>query len=194
MLLDLEHSFEELKGLNLAEHLVLPINADLKKFKDKILKLGFPCWIKLNSSEHKLALGGVKKASSFEELELAHKELKKKFPDKKFIVQKNQSGVMIILGIKHDKTFGKILLVGAGGSSVEEKKDIEFRVLPVSKEEILSALKELKIYSELKQANISSLVETVEKLIKLPIKEADLNPVIVNDKTWIVDARVEIEN
>ena len=195
-LLDLENSFEELKSLDIADYLVLPINADLEKFKTKILKLQFPCWIKLNTSEHKLAIEAIKKVNSYEELVKVHKALQKKFPGKKFLLQENLEGTEIILGIKQDKTFGKVLLLGSGGSLAEIIKDIEFRVLPVDKEEISATLKELKIYKILEQRNlaIDSLVKLILAFSKLKLEEADLNPVIVNEKTAVVvDARISLE-
>lgn len=195
-LLDLESSFEEIKNLDLAKFLVLPINADLDKFKSKIEKLKFPMWIKLNTGEHKASLGAVKKVNNFEELVKAHKELQKKFPGKKFILQENTEGTEIILGLKQDKTFGKVLLLGTGGSLAELIKDTEFRVLPIEKEEILAAIKELKIYKILEEKNlaIDKLVSLIKKFSELEIQEADLNPVIVNEKTAVViDARVSLE-
>ena len=194
-MLDLELSFEELKSLHIAKHLLIPINADIDKFKSKIEKLKFPVWIKLNSSLHKTKLKAIKKCYSFEQLKEAHEHFKKQFSGSKFIVQENVEGIEVIAGIKHDKTFGKILLIGSGGIFTETIKDIEIRILPVEKEEILSALKQLKIYKilEEKNANILKLVSLISDFSKLEIKEADLNPIIVNEKDAIVvDARVEI--
>lgn len=198
-LLDLENSFEELKSLPTAKYLVLPINADVSRFEDKILKQKFPCWIKLNSSEHKLKLQAVKKVLNPEELKAEYKKLQKQFPGKKFIIQENIEGTEIIAGIKQDKTFGKVLLLGTGGSLAEIIKDVQFRILPLEKSEIEQALKELKIYRILqeKNANINSLVKLIEDFSKLALKkeieEADLNPIIVNEKqALIVDARISI--
>ena len=196
-LLDLENSFEEIKDLEIANHLVLPINADLEKFKSKIEKLKFPMWIKLNTSEHKAKLDAIKKVNSFEELKKTHSSLQKKFPGKKFILQENAEGTEIIIGIKHDKTFGKVLLLGTGGSLAELIKDTEFRILPIDKEEIEAALKQLKIYKilEEKQANINKLISLIHDFSKLDIQEADLNPVIVDEKNAVVvDARVSVES
>jgi len=195
-LLDLENSFEEIKNLQIADYLVLPINADLTKFEAKILKLKFPLWIKLNSSEHKAKLGAIKKVSSFEELKKTHSSLQKKFPGKKFLFQENIEGIEIITGIKKDKTFSKVLLIGSGGSLVELEKDVEFRILPVEKEEIESALKQLKIYKILEQKNlaINKLVDLIYDFSKLKIEEADLNPIIVNEKeALVIDARIQVE-
>jgi len=194
-LLDLENSFEELKILELAKHLVLPINAKIELWQEKIEKLKFPLWIKLNSSEHKAKIKAIERCFSWLDLEKKYSKLKKSFPDKKFIVQEDVSGVEIIAGIKQDKTFGKVLLVGAGGSLAEIIKDTEFRVLPIEKTEIEEAIKQLKIYKilEEKQANISKLISLVYDFSKLKIEEADLNPIIVNEKeAKVVDARLSL--
>lgn len=197
MLLDLETSFEEIKKLPISEYIVLPINAEIEKFKSKINNLSFPLWIKLNTSEHKLSLGAIKKVNNFEELEIEYKKLAKKFKDSKFIIQENFSGIELILGIKTDKTFGKILLIGSGGSLAESINDTSFMILPINKEEILQALKELKIYKTLSKYPIEKLVSLIEKFISISedenIKEADLNPVIINEsKIFVVDARLEL--
>ena len=106
-LLNPESSFEELKKFNLPNYLILPINTNLDNFKQKINKLKFPLWLKLNSSEHKLQLGGVKKVESYEELKKEYKALQKKFEGKTFIIQEDIKGIEIIMGIKTDKTFSQ---------------------------------------------------------------------------------------
>ena len=194
-MLDLENSFMALENLPLATYLVLPINADMNKFENKIKKIGFPCWIKLSSSLHKTKIQAVKKCFSIEDLKKTHEEMKKRFRGGKFLIQENVEGVEIIAGLKHDKTFGKILLIGSGGSFAEIMKDIEFRVLPANKYEIIEALQQLKIFRILKEknCNIKKLVKLIKKFSDLDIKEADLNPIIVNKKrAVVVDARVSI--
>ncbi len=196
-IINLEDSFRELKKLNLAKFVTLPINAEIKKYKKKIRKLKFPIWIKLNSGEHKLKQGGVKKCHSFKELKKTHKKFKKKFPGKKFLIQENKEGEEIIIGVKQDKTFGKVLLLGSGGKFAELVKDTEFRILPIEKAEILDAIKELRIYELIKNLKIKKLIKQIEKfsnlVIKKDIKEGDLNPVIINKKeAVIVDARISI--
>ena len=195
MILDLEMSLEELK-LPSAKYMVLPINASLDKFKEKILKLHFPLWIKINSAEHKLKLGGVKKVSSYEELKTEYENMKTIFSGKKFILQEDVPGLEIIAGVKKDNTFGRVLLIGAGGSFTELLKDTSFRVLPIDKQEILTALKELKIFKIIEEKNlaINSLVDLLYKFAQKKISEADLNPIILNEnQALVVDARIEFE-
>ncbi|MBI2629665.1 acetate--CoA ligase family protein [Candidatus Pacearchaeota archaeon] len=198
--LNIENSFEELKNLPIAGSFILPINADIKKFREKIEKMGFPIWIKLNSPEHKMKIDAVKKARDTRELEEEYSKLKKKFENKKFIIQKNTEGVEIIAGIKTDPIFGKVLLIGAGGSFTEILQDTIQRVLPISRDEINLAIKELKISKviEEKKYNIARLTDLIEKFAKTAeekIEEADLNPIIVNEKeAVIVDARLKLSS
>lgn len=196
-MLDLENSFEELKILPIADFTVLPINADLDKFESKIRRLKFPLWIKLNSWEHKTKINAVKKCYSFEELKKTHGEFKKQFEGKKFIVQKDVSGVEIIAGLQNDRTFGKVLLLGTGGSLAEVIKDTTFIILPAVKSDIETALKELKIFPLLQErnCNIEKLVELIKKFSELKIEEAGLNPIVVNEKNaLIIDARLRLED
>lgn len=194
-LLDLEESFLELRKLPIAKYIVLSINPNLELFRKKIDSLNYPIWIKLNSNKHKVEIGGIEKACNFEELEKKHRKLQKKFPEKKFIVQENIEGIEIIAGIKQDKTFGKVLMLGRGGTHTEILRDVQFRVLPLTNEEIESAIKELQIQKilEKKKYNTNSLIKLIEKFSKLEIKEADLNPIMLNEKeAIIVDARISI--
>ncbi len=194
-MLDLENSFIALEGLPVAKYILIPINANIENQELKINKIGFPLWLKLSSSLHKTKLQAVKKCYNFEELKKAHENLKKKFSGAKFIVQENTEGIEVIAGIKQDRTFGKILLIGSGGIFTEIIKDAEIRALPVDKEEILSALKQLKIYKILEEKNcdIDKLISLIYNFSQLDIKEADINPIIVNEEdAVIVDSRVEI--
>jgi len=194
-LLDLETSFEEIKSLPIASYMVLPIKAEIENFRSKIEKIGFPCWIKLNTSQHKAKINAIEKCNNFEELASIHKKMKKTFSGEKFIVQEDVRGIEIIVGLKQDKTFDKVLLIGTGGSLTEVIKDTSFRVCPVSKEEILKALQELKVFKVIGQKNypIKKLIQTIKSFSDLDIKEADLNPIIINEKqVLIADARVSI--
>ncbi len=156
-MLDLENSFEELASLEIAEYLVLPINSSIEKFQDKILKLKFPLWLKLNSWEHKAEVDGIKLCFNIEELEKNLKSMQKKFPGKKFVVQKNIQGLEIIAGLKQDKTFGKVLLVGAGGNYTEILQDKTFIILPSTKEEIEKSVKQLIFWRSDEPAGIPGI-------------------------------------
>jgi len=190
-MLNLKESLEYLEGLPLADYEVID-SKDLDK--KKIDKLGYPCWLKISSSEHKAKLGGVIKCSSFEDLILKVKGLSTKF-EFPFILQKDSKGIEIMLGVKQDATFGKVLVFGFGGGDVERIKDLAFLVCPTDRDEISKTFQELKVYKMLKEKNYltKELFSLIEKVSELNIKEADFNPIIVNDKeVKIVDARIEV--
>lgn len=190
-MLPLKESLQYLKGFPLAEYLLLE-NQNLDK--KQIEKLGFPLWLKISSSGHKAKLGGVVKCSSFGELTQKINEFSKKFSFP-LILQKEVKGTEIMLGVKQDTTFGKIIVFGLGGSNIEIFHDLSFLVLPVSKDEIGKSFQELKVYKILKEKNCKTkeLFSLIEKLSNLNIKEADFNPIIVNEKeAKIIDARIEV--
>jgi acetyl-CoA synthetase (ADP-forming) len=85
---------------------------------------------------------------------------------------------------------------------VEFLKDVSFRLPPISKEEAVNMIQEIKGYPVLagtrgtKPADIDSLAWVIEKtsimVMELPeIKELDMNPIFVYEKGLIVvDARI----
>jgi hypothetical protein len=178
-------SFDLLKILPIANFKVVTSKKDLGGFS-------FPCFLKIDSAEHKTEIGGVLKCNSFIDAEKNLSILQRNFPDKKVILQEHIDGIEMIIGIKEDAVFGNVLMIGAGGIGVEIYKDISFRVLPVSRKDIDTMFQELKIKEivKRKKVNFEKFLDIAEKVSKLKISELDLNPVIVNEKgAWIVDAR-----
>lgn len=178
-------SFKLLKGLPIAKLKIVNSKKDLTGFS-------FPCFLKIDSAEHKTDIGGVMKSNSLEGLENNLLILQKKFPNDKIVLQEAVEGVEMIVGLKTDEVFGNVLMIGAGGIGVEIYKDTAFRVLPVNRKDINEMFEELKIKDivKRKKVNFEKFLDVVEKVSKLKISELDLNPVIVNEKgAWIVDAR-----
>ena len=134
----------------------------------------------------------------------AEKKLRKMhlvFPKNKIIIQEVIEGVEMIVGLKSDDVFGKLLVVGFGGIFAEVKKDVSFRALPVSRKDIILMIKELRsveiFKARGKKYDLEKFATLIEKVVysgeKLDIKELDLNPVIVGEKeSKIIDVRVEI--
>ena len=184
-MLSVLESFKLLKGLPIAKFKVVNSNVDLKGFS-------FPCFLKIDSAEHKTDIGGVLKCNNQVELEKNLAILQKKFLDNKIILQEHIDGVEMIIGIKTDEVFGNVLMIGAGGIGVEIYKDTSFQVFPVSRKDINEMFEELKIkdISKRKKVNFEKFLDVVEKISKLKISELDLNPVVVNEKgAYIIDAR-----
>lgn len=114
------------------------------------------------------------------------------------------TGKEVMIGAKHDPTFGPCLIVGTGGIYTEVLHDYAFRLAPVDEVEAREMLAELKLYPLLEgvrgetPCDIDSIVDTLLRVSQLvtthpTIKEIDINPLIVNEQeSVIVDARIII--
>jgi hypothetical protein len=178
--------FEKMKKLPLAKTIQVKTESDLTK-------VPFPCYMKASLSEHKLEKKAVIRIEEKNSAIKEYNRLKKDFPKVPVIIQEQSIGTEMILGLKQDNVFGKLLLIGFGGTNAEVLKDVTFRATPVSREEIGKALSQLKLYPTLfkrKKHNIESFIDLAYEVSKLDFKELDLNPVILNEKSSvIVDAR-----
>lgn len=106
-------------------------------------------------------------------------------------------GIEIIIGGKTDAQFGKMLLIGLGGTYVETFKDFALRVCPIGKKdakEMLYQLKSRKMIAPDDKAEsiIISLLEKTSKLfVENKMDELDLNPIMLHDGTYdAVDLRM----
>jgi len=165
-------------------------------------KIGFPIVIKIPSQMHKMDVGGVlTNIHDVADLKNQSKEMvsnlaKKGIPFDGVIVQKQISGIEVILGLKEDPVFGKTILFGSGGTFAELIKDVSFRVCPITEkdaEEMINETKAKELFAGFRRKPVKTdeLKKTMVAVSKLELKELDLNPVIVNDSgCWIVDARI----
>ena len=105
----------------------------------------------------------------------------------------------LIIGIDHDPTFGKHIIIGAGGIFVELLKDNLVLILPVSREDIQQALSKLKVYQLLQgyrddlKGDIEAVIDAVMSVIELikvnDVEELDINPLLVlKEKNGVVAA------
>jgi acyl-CoA synthetase (NDP forming) len=174
-------------------------------------KMGYPVVLKVLSPEviHKSDLGGVKlNLQNAAEVESAFTEIMKAFQGKKIIgvtVQKMVApGLEAIIGVSKDETFGPVLMFGLGGVFVEVLKDVSFRILPVTEQDIEEMITEIKGYNLLRgyrgtAVDISALKKLLFKvsalIMKYPeIKELDLNPVFLYPEGNVaIDARIILE-
>jgi acyl-CoA synthetase (NDP forming) len=114
-------------------------------------------------------------------------------------------GVELVIGAVRDRQFGPMLMVGLGGIFVEILRDVAFRLCPITREDALAMLSELRGARLLDGARGRKAVDRaaiVELLLKVggdggllarlgsEIAELDLNPVIVGEHgAVVVDAR-----
>jgi len=117
------------------------------------------------------------------------------------LLQNMAEGVECILGMKRDRTFGTVIVFGLGGIFVEVIKDSSMRIAPVSKDEALAQIQEIKGLPLLtgargtKPVDLDALASAIASLSHLAldypdIEEIDLNPVFASAKgVEVVDAR-----
>ncbi|MBC7218800.1 MAG: acetate--CoA ligase family protein [Hadesarchaea archaeon] len=110
----------------------------------------------------------------------------------------------VIVGAIQDHSFGATVMFGLGGIWVEVLKDISFRLAPLSIEEAVEMIKEIKGYPVLAglrgtpPADIGAIASIIQKVGQLAhefpeIAEMDLNPVFVFNEgkgAVAVDARI----
>jgi len=168
-------------------------------------KTGYPLVLKILSPLviHKTDLGLVKTGiGSKEELTGSWEELAaKKIKREGILIQKQLSGVEIVIGMKRDPQFGPVLMFGLGGIFVELLKDVSFRIAPIKRKDAGGMMREIKGYKALlgfrsqKPVDLEKLAGILLSLSKLSlqekyVKEVDLNPVIANESgAWVADPR-----
>jgi acetyltransferase len=179
-------------------------------------QIGWPVVLKLSSPGllHKATSGGVvTDIFTPAQLELAwdrlnHKiaELPNQARDRlRFQIQKDvTSGVEVIVGVKHDPTFGPVLLFGAGGQLAELVADANLKILPINLDQATQLVAQSKVY-KLLQTHPGEPAFALDRLYDLIIKltsaiplipeatDIEINPVIVtHNDVWAVDSKILI--
>jgi len=114
-------------------------------------------------------------------------------------------GTEVIVGAVNDPTFGPTVMFGMGGIFVEVLKDVTFRVAPVSAEQAMEMIKEIRAAPILQgvrgeaERDRAALADVLSRYSQLvwdfvdDIAESDANPVLVYEKgqgVKLVDARI----
>lgn len=115
------------------------------------------------------------------------------------------AGQEMVIGGFRDADFGPLVMVGLGGIFVEVLADVAFRICPITRldaQEMLAELKGAAILEGARGCRAVSKSAIIDTLLKVggekgllmrhagDIKEADVNPLIVSDKSAVaVDAR-----
>lgn len=115
------------------------------------------------------------------------------------------AGQEMVIGGLRDADFGPLVMVGLGGIFVEVLADVAFRICPITRldaQEMLAELKGAAILEGARGCRAVSKSAIIDTLLKVggekgllmrhagDIKEADVNPLIVSDKSAVaVDAR-----
>ena len=202
----------ELTGITLNE---MRIAKDVEDAISKANEIGFPIVLKIVSEDvlHKSDAGGVKVGikssdelrSSFEEM---LNSIKQTYPNAEIAgvsVEEMVEGVELLIGTNTDAQFGKMIALGIGGVFVEVYKDVSFRLIPITSDDVKEMILEIKGNKLLEgyrgnpvvdKQELASLVLKISKLIEeFPdIYEMDLNPVVATaDGLKAIDARIILE-
>lgn len=180
----------------------------------KALEIGLPVTLKPSSPDviHKTETGGIRVSLKDEtEVRQAFREIVETFaancPGKRLdgvMVQRQGSGLEVIVGMLRDQQFGPVLMFGLGGIFVEAIKDVSFRLIPIENSDAKDMMAELRNYGVLKNPRSGTIdLLAVEHLLvgistfitgHPEIKEMDMNPVFVSSHgVQICDARIMIE-
>jgi acyl-CoA synthetase (NDP forming) len=208
---------ESRKIMNLAG---IPLNKmeiakDLDDCLIKAKNIGYPIVLKVISQDvlHKSDSGGVKVGiKSDEDLKKDYKtmlnKVKEFYPNAKidgFSIEEMIEGVELLVGTNTDSQFGKMIALGIGGIFVEVYKDVSFRLIPVTEDDVEDMINEIKGRKMLEgyrgkpkvnKEELKSLVLQISELVESNpiIKEMDLNPVVAtNEGLKIIDARIILE-
>ncbi len=182
-------------------------------------QIGFPAVMKIQSSDvlHKVDVGGVQLNVITEEdarrtYHSIISNVQERMPKAKiqgvFITRQIPKGEEVILGLKRDPSFGPVIMFGLGGIFVEIFKDVSFRVVPVTREEVLEMIKQVKAYEILAGArgrsrrDVEAIADAILKLSQLAIDhpqitELDINPLIVLEEgkgCFVADVKVLLTN
>jgi acyl-CoA synthetase (NDP forming) len=180
-------------------------------------QLGYPVVLKIASPEivHKSDASGVKLGvKTAEEVAKAYDDILdsigQRYPKaliQGIAVQKAaRPGVEVIIGVSKDAQFGPVLMFGLGGILVEILRDVSFRIVPLTRKDAASSIREIKGYPLLEgfrgseAVDVSSLEDLLLKISDFAeqypeIKELDLNPIFAyHDGNLAVDARIILES
>jgi acetate---CoA ligase (ADP-forming) len=163
--------------------------------------LGYPVALKALGIAHKSEAGAVKLNLRDEVSVRAAAEKLAGLGSGLYVERMVEGGIAeLIVGITRDPLFGPVMTIGSGGVMVELLKDSATLLLPASREDVLAALRSLKLFPLLDgfrgrpKADLDAAVDAILgiagfALDHATLEELDVNPLIACAKgAWIADA------
>ena len=201
--------FCEESGVTPAKWIVLGPEDRAKK---ACAEMKYPLVVKVlpSESEHKTELGLVKLGvRTAEEVDAHAAEFRTRLgkPRMGVLVQEMVAeGVEVVLSCMRQTDFGPVISIGTGGVAIELYRDITHLALPVSAEQVVTAVRKLKLATLLEgfrgkpAADVEALAHAAVRfgdmfLATPDISEFEINPVIVKQRgegLMAVDALVTI--
>lgn len=168
--------------------------------------IGFPLVMKVIGPVHKTDVGGVVlNVQNVSEVRTVFQKLVKIKDASGVLIAQMAKGQELFIGAKYEQDFGHVVLCGLGGIYLEVLKDISSGLAPLTNNEALSMIRNLKSfqllqgYRKQKGVNIEHFADIIVRLSSLlrnatEIKEIDINPLLAyEDQIVAVDARIRIE-
>lgn len=168
--------------------------------------LKFPVVLKVSDPNilHKSDVGGVKVGiQGADELRTEFEAMSSRFPGKDFLIEEMiEPGVEVIIGVLKDANFGHVLMLGMGGIYTELYHDVAFRLLPISRIDASEMIDSVGIRRfvdgfrsrKISKAELENLMLNISDIVDgvgSEIRQLDLNPVILSEKSAIVaDAKL----
>ncbi len=198
-----EYNFDQLKFMDESEakKLLTLFNIPLPKetvirYTDEAEKAaeftGFPLVIKVLDVAHKTEENAIiTHINSIEHMKDSLSFLMKQHCNKEFLIQEMVEGKReLVIGFEQDEIMGPYVMFGLGGIFTEILKDVTFRPAPVSFEDAVLMLKDIRAKKILgcvrgePAADIKALARIIMAVGKLGtshknIKSIDINPVIL---------------
>jgi len=204
-------SLSEPEGFALLERAGVPVVAhrvvhDAEAAARAADALGHPVALKIVSADipHKSDVGGValglqdaaQARAAFERTQDSARQTR---PDARLggalVARMVGGGVECIAGVHRDPVFGPVLMFGLGGIHVETLRDVSLRVLPITRDDALSMVRELRAFPILAGArgrppvDLDSIADALCALAGFAQRAGDslasveINPLIARSKT-----------
>jgi len=163
--------------------------------------LGYPIVLKIISPDiiHKSDVGGVKLgivdsnqiSKKFKEIQ---ESIKEKAPNARIfgimVYKMVPSSTEVVVGAVRDRQFGPAIMFGLGGILIELLKDTSFRIAPITKDDALEMIQEIRGYPilvgyrDFPKLDVDAIADVIVKISELmmdikEIDQIDLNPIMV---------------
>ncbi len=201
-----ESTLTEFQGKQLFAHYGIPITQEsVATSEDQVVEIaesiGYPVALKILSPDilHKTEAGGLKlNLNGRDELVAAYRDVLSSAKAYKadariegvLVQEMVLEGTEVIVGVNSDPQFGPTIMFGLGGIFVEILKDVALRVAPISHDEALAMIREIKGYKVLAGArgrtktDIEAIADVLVKVSQMAIElsdeiaELDINPLL----------------
>jgi acyl-CoA synthetase (NDP forming) len=161
--------------------------------------LSWPLVVKVlpSDAEHKTEMGLVKlRVQTAEDVDALARQFRDRMgkPQAGILVQEMVGdGVEVVLACLRNADFGPVISIGMGGVAIELFRDVTYLALPVSEEQVVAALRKLKLWTLLQgfrgkpAADVEALAHAAVRfgdmfLASPGVQEFEINPVLVKKK------------